>query len=87
MQPKNKLTAGLFALLLGAYGVHNFYLGYKNKAIWQLVLTIVGIVASFAYVGLAAVMAVSIWTMVEGIQILSNPNYCDANGVRLEWNV
>ena len=86
MQPKSKLAAGLFALLLGQFGVHNFYMGYTSKAVWQLVLTIIGIVSSVAYIGLAAVIAVSVWTLIEGILILSNPNYCDARGVRLEWN-
>ena len=39
---KSKIAAGILGILLGCFGVHNFYLGYKNKAILQLVLTIVG---------------------------------------------
>jgi len=31
--PKSKMAAGLFGIFLGAYGVHNFYLGYITKAI------------------------------------------------------
>ena len=35
-----KTTAGILGILLGAYGVHKFYLGYTNAGIIQLVLTI-----------------------------------------------
>ena len=86
MQPKSKIAAGLFALLLGPYGVHNFYMGYTGKAVFQLVLTIVGAATSYWFVGLIPTFAVCIWTMVEGIKILANPNYCDARGIRLEWH-
>ena len=40
---KSKLVAGLLAIFLGTFGVHNFYLGYTGKAVTQLVLSIVGI--------------------------------------------
>ena len=32
---KQKLVAGLLAIFLGCYGVHNFYLGYTKKAVMQ----------------------------------------------------
>ncbi len=35
-----KLIAGIFALLLGAWGVHKFYLGYTKEGIIQIVLTL-----------------------------------------------
>lgn len=38
---KSKLVAGLLAIFLGTFGVHNFYLGYTGKAVTQLVLSIV----------------------------------------------
>ena len=86
MQPKSKLAAGLFALLLGSYGVHNFYMGYTGKAVCQLVLTIIGLALSFFYIGLFLVIGVSIWVTVEGILILASPTATDARGVKLEWN-
>jgi TM2 domain-containing membrane protein YozV len=72
-QPKSRVAAGLLGILLGGFGAHNFYLGYTNKAILQLVLTIFTC-------GIA-----SIWGLVEGILILTkNENYLtDANGVPL----
>ncbi len=41
---KSKVAAGLLAIFLGSYGVHNFYLGYYKKAAVQLGLTILGLV-------------------------------------------
>lgn len=41
---KSKVAAGLLAIFLGGYGVHNFYLGYTKKAVVQLGLVV------FAYV-------------------------------------
>jgi TM2 domain-containing membrane protein YozV len=72
-QPKSRVAAGLLGILLGGFGAHNFYLGYTNKAILQLVLTIFTC-------GLA-----SLWGLVEGILILTkNENFLtDAYGVPL----
>ena len=39
---KSRLAAGLLAIFLGTLGVHNFYLGYTNRGLAQLLLTIVG---------------------------------------------
>jgi hypothetical protein len=71
--PKSRMTAGILGILLGGFGVHNFYLGFTNKAILQIVVTIFTC-------GIG-----SIWGLVEGILILTkNENYLvDANGVPL----
>ena len=37
---KSKIAAGLLGIFLGAFGVHNFYLGYTGKAIAQLLITL-----------------------------------------------
>ena len=61
---KSKMTAGLLGIFLGGFGVHNFYLGNTNKAIIQIVVTLVTC-------GLGA-----IWGVVEGILILTgSPNF------------
>lgn len=39
---KNKLVAGLLAILLGSLGIHKFYLGYTTAGIIMLVVTLVG---------------------------------------------
>ena len=33
---KSKIAAGILGILLGCFGVHNFYLGYTGKAVGQL---------------------------------------------------
>ena len=69
---KSKMAAGLLAIFLGTFGVHNFYLGYTGKAVTQLLLTILscGILAPVS----------AIWGLVEGIQILTGTITTDAEG-------
>ena len=69
---KSKLAAGLLGIFLGAFGVHNFYLGYTGKAVAQLVLTV-------ATCGIGATVS-GIWGFVEGIMILCGSINKDANG-------
>lgn len=79
---KSKLAAGLFGIFLGAFGVHNFYLGNTTKAVCQLLLTLVG----WILLGLGPLVA-AIWGLVEGILILcsqyGSPWHKDANGHEL----
>lgn len=65
---KSRLAAGLFGLFLGGWGIHNFYLGYTNKGIAQLILTILSC-------GIAGV-----WGFIEGILILAGSINTDAEG-------
>lgn len=39
-QPKSRLTFILLGIFLGSLGAHNFYAGYKKRAIIQLLLTV-----------------------------------------------
>ncbi len=80
---KSKIAAGLLAIFLGQFGVHNFYLGYIGKAVTQLVLTIVGYVLCCILIGVLFIFATSIWGLVEGIMILCGKINVDANGVPL----
>ncbi len=68
---KSKTTAGILAILLGAFGAHNFYLGNNGKAVLQLLL-------SFCF-GIGW-----IWSLIEGIMILTGKIDADAQGVPLE---
>ena len=36
MQPKQKLVAGLLGIFLGAWGIHQFYLGDNKKGIIRI---------------------------------------------------
>lgn len=44
---KSRLIYILLAIFLGSLGVHNFYAGYKKKAITQLLLTFPGAMLLF----------------------------------------
>ncbi len=77
---KSKIVAGLLAIFLGCYGVHNFYLGYTSRAVTQLVLTIVGLILCCIIIGIIPVIGVAIWALVEGIMILTGKINTDAKG-------
>lgn len=74
-QQKSKIAAGILGILLGALGIHNFYLGYTNKALIQLLVTVLTC-------GIGG-FAMWIWGLVEGIQILTGTINVDAHGVPL----
>ncbi len=59
---KSKLAAGLLAIFVGTFGVHNFYLGKTKRALIQLLVTV--LTCGIGSIGM------SIWALVEGIFIL-----------------
>ena len=69
---KSKMAAGLFGILLGSLGVHNFYLGYTGKAVAQLLISLLtcGAGAGISW----------IWGIIEGILILTGSINKDAQG-------
>lgn len=69
---KSKVAAGLLGIFLGAFGVHNFYLGYKGKAIAQLLITVL---SCFMLSEISA-----IWGLIEGILILAGNINTDSDG-------
>ena len=75
-QQKSKLVAGLLGIFLGAYGIHNFYLGNTKRALIQLLLTVLSCFTLSVVAG--------IWGLVEGIMILAGSIVTDANGVLLK---
>ena len=75
MSDKSKVVGGILGLLLGAFGIHNFYLGYKGKAIAQLLITLLSCFI------LSPVS--SIWGFIEGIMILAGSIKTDGKGLPL----
>lgn len=75
-QAKSKVAAGIFAILLGSFGVHNFYLGFNGKAVAQLLITVLscGILSPVS----------ALWGLIEGILILTGSQSTDANGIELK---
>ncbi len=72
---KSKIGAGLLGIFLGGFGAHNFYLGYKGKAIAQLLITCL----SFGLLYFVS----STWGFIEGILILVGTINKDADGNEL----
>ncbi len=81
---KSKIAAGLFAIFLGCFGVHNFYLGYTGKAVTQLIVTILGLILTCIYIGAFMVVGISIWAFIEGIMIFTGKIDRDASGALLQ---
>lgn len=69
---KSKMAAGLLGIFLGAFGVHNFYLGYTGKAVAQLLITCLSC-------GILGIISAA-WGLIEGILILCGNITTDANG-------
>jgi len=74
---KSKIVAGLLGIFLGAFGIHNFYLGFTGKAVAQLLMSTVG------WILIIPPFAAGIWGFIEGIMILVGSISRDAQGVPL----
>lgn len=81
---KSKITAILLALFLGGLGIHNFYLGYTNKAIAQLVIYLVSIPLMAIIIGFFTIFIPGIWAFVELIMLVTGSIKTDGNGIPLK---
>ena len=72
---KSKIAAGILGILLGCFGVHNFYLGFTGKAVGQLLITVLSCF-TLSFVS-------AIWGLIEGIMILTGSIDKDADGRKL----
>jgi TM2 domain-containing membrane protein YozV len=73
---KDKMAAGLLAILIGGFGIHNFYLGNTGKGVAQLLITVLSCFTLY--------IVSLIWSIIEGVQILTGSINTDANGVPLK---
>jgi len=71
---KSKTVAGILGILVGWTGVHRMYMGYVGIGVLQMVLTILTI-------GVAG-----LWGFIEGILILVQDDWTDAQGRLLKGN-
>jgi TM2 domain-containing membrane protein YozV len=81
-EAKDRVAYVLLAIFLGELGIHNFYAGYTNRAVLQLVACIVGIpiiALVTCGIGLFLYLALWIWNIVEACTVTQ-----DANGVRFK---
>lgn len=74
---KKKYVTVLLGFFLGAFGIHNFYLGYSSKAIAQLLLSTVG-----AIFVIGPVVSL-IWSLVETVLILTENMDADAENYKI----
>ena len=77
---KSRVLAGVLGVVVGCFGIHNFYLGYTAKAVTQLVLSLIGYLLCCVYIGIFLVLGIWIWGLVEGIMILTGKIDKDAQG-------
>ena len=73
---KSKIAAGILGILVGCFGVHNFYLGYTGKAVAQLLITLLTC-------GIGSFVS-GVWGLIEGIMILTGSIAYDAKGIPLK---
>jgi len=66
-----KILAGILAIILGAFGVHKFILGYNKEGGILLGITLIGMVLSCVGIGVLVVWATGIVGLVEGIIYLT----------------
>jgi len=90
-EAKSKIVAGLLAIFLGGFGIHNFYLGFNTKGLIQLLLTLSFFFCGFPIllipfiggIGILFVLmpiATWVWSLTEGILIFAGKINKDAKG-------
>ena len=68
---QKKAAAGICGILLGAFGIHKFILGYAGEGVTMLVITLVSFALSLVLIGVFGVMAMAIIGFIEGIIYLT----------------
>lgn len=79
VEQKSAIVVALLAFFLGAFGIHNFYLGRNNLGIIQLLMTVFGWILLFI-----PNLVVVVWVLVEMVLYLvsNEPRWrYDARGV------
>lgn len=80
---KHKIVAGLLSIFLGHLGIHWFYLGFKNKGIINILLTLASLFLLFVMgLGVLAFIGVWIYDIVIAVQIFTGKQK-DADGNEL----
>ncbi|MGF1555091.1 TM2 domain-containing protein [Paucihalobacter sp.] len=66
-----KILAGILGIILGAFGIHKFILGYTKEGGILLGITVIGFVLSCIGIGIFMVWITSIIGLIEGIIYLT----------------
>ena len=73
---RSRVAAGILAMLLGALGIHSFYLGNSTRGLLQLLVSL--LTCGIGYI------VMWIWGILDGVKILDGRINVDANGVFLK---
>ncbi len=68
---KNKIVAGVLAILLGEFGVHKFYLGFTQPGIIMAAIGGISFLLSFLLIGVPIFLAICVIAVIEGIIYLT----------------
>lgn len=80
---RSAYVAAFLSIFLGMFGVHNFYLDRKNRALTQLLITVIGAVITFG----AAALAMEVWAVIEGVKILKGEINTDGTGAMIKMGL
>jgi TM2 domain-containing membrane protein YozV len=69
---KSRVGYVLFGIFFGVFGIHNFYAGYKEIALTQLLLTI--LLCWIPVVGDIVIAGVWIWAVVQVATVVKDAN-------------
>ena len=73
---KNRVVAGVLAMLMGSLGLHSFYMGNNSRGLTQILVTFLGC-------GVGAI-CMMIWGVIDGVKILDGRINTDAYGIHLK---
>lgn len=77
---KTKIVAGLLAIFLGHLGIHWFYLGFKNKGVTNILISVASaFLLWFFGLGLLGFFALWIYNIITAVQIFTGKQN-DAEG-------
>lgn len=79
---RSAYIAAILAFALGFVGIHNFYLDKKNRALIQLLVSIIGMVFTFGL----SVIAMEVWAIIEGVRILKGEINTDGTGALIKMS-
>ncbi len=68
--PKSWIVAALLGVFLGIFGVHNFYLGYRNHGAAQLILGLLSFVLGGTGIGALGVLVLFCWVVADIFRII-----------------
>lgn len=80
---KTKMVAGLLAIFLGHLGLHEFYLGNKQKAIYKIVATVIAAILFLAGIGIIVFLAIWGWNIYDAVMIFTGKR-TDSDGNELQ---